>query len=405
MRVLHVIASVDPRGGGPIDGVMSSAAVWGANGHERNVLSLEAPEASWIAGSPVKVFTVGFQGAWYRPLRRLFPWVRYAYTPGLRRWLRRHGKSYDGIIINGLWNYASLGTWLTLRRLDLPYFVFTHGMLDPWFNRAYPIKAFFKAIYWKLFEHRVLRDARGVFFTCDEERQLARHSFSPYVANEFVVGYGTQDVGGDPGAQRTVFAARVPALKGRKFILFLSRIHPKKGVDMLIRAFARNAGLFPDIDLVIAGPDQLGWAHDLQRLAADLGIADRVHWPGMLSGDAKWGAFRSADFFVLPSHQENFGIVIAEAMALSKPVLITNKVNIWREIEADKAGLVVNDDVDAIDDGLRRLCALTPMQRDEIGRNGRQCFLTRYNLETNAMQLLPLMLRLSNKRGDRAAAP
>ncbi len=166
---------------------------------------------------------------------------------------------------------------------------------------------------------------------------------------------------------------------------------------MLIDAFARNASLFPDIDLVVAGPDQIGWMKDLRKLAADRGIADRVHWPGMLSGDAKWGAFRSAEFFVLPSHQENFGIVIAEAMALGKPVLVTNKVNIWREIEADGAGLVVNDDVDAITLGLRRLCALTPAQLGDMGRNGRACFLTRYNLETNAMQLLALMLRLSDQ--------
>jgi len=398
MRVLHVIASADPRGGGPIAGVISSAIVWSANGHERNVLCLEAPEASSIVSSSVRVFSIGIDAAWYRRLRRHFPWLRYAYTPRLGRWLKRHAKDYDGIIINGLWNFASYGTWRALRKLDLPYFVFTHGMLDPWFNRSYPIKAFLKAIYWKLFEHKVLRDARGVFFTCDEERQLARQSFLPYVASEFVVGYGTRDVGGDPEDQRKNFAERMPQLKERRFILFLSRIHPKKGVDLLIQAFARIASMFPDIDLVIGGPDQAGWMPYLLRLAADMGIANRVHWPGMLSGDAKWGAFRSAEFFVLPSHQENFGIVIAEAMALSKAVLITNKVNIWREIDADRAGLVVNDDVDAIAEGLRQLCALTPMQLGEIGRNGRACFLARYDLETNAMQLLSLMLSLSKGR-------
>ena len=403
MRVLHVIASADPRGGGPIEGVISSAAVWGSNGYERNVLCLETLEAPAIAGPSVRVFSIGIDGAWYRLLRRHLPWLRYGYTPRLGRWLKHHGKNYDGIVVNGLWNYASYGTWRALRKLDLPYFVFTHGMLDPWFSRSYPIKAFFKGIYWKLFEHKVLRDARGVFFTCDEERRLARQSFRPYTASEFVIGYGTRDVSGDPEAQRQVFAERIPQLRGRRFILFLGRIHPKKGVDLLIQAFARIAPMFGDIDLLIAGPDQVGWTPHLQRLAADNGIADRVHWPGMLSGDAKWGAFRSAEFFVLPSHQENFGIAIAEAMALSKAVLITNKVNIWREVEADRAGLVVNDDVEAIAGGLHRLCALTPIQRDEIGRNGRACFLTRYDLETNAMQLLSLMRCLTNGTGIRPA--
>ncbi len=275
--------------------------------------------------------------------------------------------------------------------------MFTHGMLDPWFNTAYPVKTFFKTIFWKLFEHKVLRDARGVMFTCDEERRLASGSFAPYSAREYGVGYGTRDVDGDPAVHRSAFAAHVPQVGGRKFILFLSRIHPKKGVDLLINAFARQAGTFPEFDLVIAGPDQTGWTSELQRQARELGVAGRIHWPGMLSGDVKWGAFRSAEFFVLPSHQENFGIAVAEAMALSKPVLITNQVNIWREIEANRAGIVVNDDIDGVAAGLQALCALSEAERDAMGRRGRACFLSRYDLEANAMQLLALFQELTRE--------
>ena len=395
VKVLHVIGSVDPRGGGPIEGVFSSSSVWIRHGHERHILSLDNADAPWVAKSPVRVFAVGVSSKWYGILRRIMPWLRYGYTPHLTRWLSANAKYYDAVIVNGLWNYTSYGSWRALHKLKTPYFVFTHGMLDPWFNQAYPIKTFFKSIFWKLFEHKVLRDARGVMFTCDEERELAPQSFSPYVAREYVVGYGTRDIAGDPEAQRSAFAAQLPQIDGRKFVLFLSRIHPKKGVDLLIQAFARHAPNFPELDLVIAGPDQTGLKSDLQRLANELGVADRIHWPGMLSGDAKWGAFRSAEFFALPSHQENFGIVVAEAMALSKPVLITNKVNIWREIEADGAGLVVNDDVEAIAAGLHKMCALSPPELDAIGRRARECFQARYNLENNALQLLWLMKRLS----------
>jgi glycosyltransferase involved in cell wall biosynthesis len=395
MKVLHVISSVDPRGGGPIEGVFSSSAVWFRHGHERHILSLDPPHAPWVAKSPVKTFAVGFEGKLYRLLRRVVPWLRYGYTPVLRRWLRVNARHYDAVIVNGLWNYASYGSWRALHKMDTPYFVFTHGMLDPWFNKAYPTKTLFKTIFWKLFEHKVLRDARGVMFTCEEERKLAPQSFSPYRARERVVGYGARDIEGDPEAQRAAFAALVPGINGRKFMLFLSRIHPKKGLDLLIEAFSRHAPKFPELDLVIAGPDQIGWKSDLEKLASKRGIAARIHWPGMLSGDAKWGAFRSAEFFVLPSHQENFGIVVAEAMALSKPVLITDKVNIWREIEADDAGLVVHDDLEAIADGLARMCSLAPSQRDAIGRSARACFLNRYDLEKNAMRLLELLESLS----------
>jgi glycosyltransferase involved in cell wall biosynthesis len=119
--------------------------------------------------------------------------------------------------------------------------------------------------------------------------------------------------------------------------------------------------------------------------------ADRIHWPGMLTGEAKWGAFRAAEFFALPSHQENFGIVVAEAMALSKPVLISNKVNIWREIQQDGAGLVVEDDVEAIAAGLQEMCALSSAEREATGLKARNCFLERYNLEQNAMRLLAVL--------------
>ena len=395
MRVLHVIASVDPRTGGPVEGVFSSSSVWSRHGHTRHIVSLDPPEAPWVEGAPVPSFAMGIGGRFYGLLRRILPWLRYGYTPKLTRWLQTHVDDYDAIIINGLWNYASYGTWRALHNANTPYFVFTHGMLDPWFNKAYPTKTFFKTIFWKLFEHKVLRDARGVMFTCEEERQLASQSFSPYVAQEVVVGYGTRDVEGDPARQRAAFAAKVPQVQGRKFILFLSRIHPKKGVDLLIEAFARHAATFPEFDLVIAGPDQTDWRRDLQRLAEKLGVSERVFWPGMLSGDAKWGAFRAAEFFALPSHQENFGIVVAEAMALSKPLLITNKVNIWREIEQDGAGLVVDDELEAIAAGLREMCGLSSAERDAIGLKARKCFLERYDLEQNAMWLLAVLSHMS----------
>ena len=393
MKILHVILSVDLRGGGPIEGVFSSSRVWRQHGHELHILCLDPPDAPWVLKSPVPTFSLGEGGRLYGFLRRILPWLRYSYTPYLTRWLKIYAKEYDVVIVHGLWNYASYGSWRAMHKLDVPYFVYTHGMLDPWFNKAYPTKTFFKTIFWKLFEHKVLRDARGVLFTCQEERELASQSFSPYAAREFVVDFGISDIEGDPDAQRAAFAASVPEIEGRKFILFLSRIHPKKGVDLLIQAFARHAMQLSELDVVIAGPDETGWKNDLQKLASELGVADRVHWPGMLFGDVKWGAFRSAQFLVLPSHQENFGVVVAEALALGIPVLITNKVNIWREIETDGAGFVVNDDVDDIASGLQRMCGISIEERIALSAKCRECFLKRYDLKQNGMDLLTLIGR------------
>jgi glycosyltransferase involved in cell wall biosynthesis len=391
LKVLHVIASVDPRSGGPIAGVLASAEVWERHGHTRRIVSLDPTDAEFVAECPIPVVTLGFSGRCYKIARKLIPWLRYGYSPRLAPWLEAHAQDYDAVIVNGLWNYASFGAWRGLRGGRTPYFLFTHGALDPWFNTTYPVKTFFKKIFWKLFEWRVPRDAHGVLFTSEEERIVSRRSFVPYVAKEIVVGYGSHDVGGDPDAQRAAFYAHCPTANGRRLVLFLSRIHEKKGVDLLIDAFARLADEFPDFDLVIAGPDQVGLQASLQRRAQGLGIAERIHWPGMLSGDVKWGAYRAAEFFVLPSHQENFGIVVTDAMALSLPVLITDKVNIWREVDADGAGVVVDDKTGAIADGLRALFSMTATERASMGEKARESFLHRYDIERNALELLRLM--------------
>ena len=140
MKILHIIASVDPRTGGPIQGVVLSSQIWRAHGHERDILSLDPPTAPWVGACPVTTFAVGMKGPVHDWIRRRLPWARYAYTPGLKRWLTRNVSQYDAVVVNGLWNYASLGAWRALRGTATPFFVFPHGMLDPWFNEAYPLK-------------------------------------------------------------------------------------------------------------------------------------------------------------------------------------------------------------------------------------------------------------------------
>lgn len=369
--------------------VNATSEVWVRHGHASHIASLDDPDAAWVEAATLTVFALGPgpQGVARRLGRG------YGYSPRLVPWLRQHASDYDAVLLHGLWNYASLGGWRGLRGSATPYFAFTHGMLDPWFIVAYPRKARLKALFWRVFERRVLRDAHGVLFTTEEERDLAGRSFKPYSARGLVVGLGARDVADDPTRSRDAFLAKVPGLEGRRFVLFLSRIHPKKGIDLLIRGFARLAADHPDLDLVIAGPDQVGLQRDLEGLASDLSVAGRIHWPGMVTGEAKAGAFRGATFFALPSHQENFGIAIAEALAYGTPVLITDKVNIWREIEADRAGLVVTDDEAGVAEGVRRLAGLSDEARGHMAADARACFLRRFELERMSMDLLALLAR------------
>jgi glycosyltransferase involved in cell wall biosynthesis len=395
VKVLNVIGSVDPRGGGTTDHVFSSSQVWSRRGHECHILCLDPPDAACVARAPVVTFALGSQGRLYNFARRIFPFLRYGYTPNLVRWLKKNARSYDAVILNGLWNYTSYGSWLALRKSHVPYYVCPHGMLDPWLKEAYPTNHFLRTVFWNLFEWKVLRDARGIFFACEQEKQLAGQSFLRGTYHGYVVGYGTQDVSGDQDAQKSAFLSKFPRVRGRKLILFLSRIHPKKGLDLLIRAFARHAEKLFEFDLLIAGPDDIGLKAQLTKIAVKTGIGGRIHWTGMLTGDEKWGAFRLAEFFVLPSHQENFGIAVVEAMALAVPVLITKKVNIWREVQSCGAGRVVIDEIDEIADGLQYMCSLPQSEREIMAAKARDCFLERFNLDKNATELLNLMMSLN----------
>lgn len=380
MRILHIISSVNPAHGGPVEGVKQLGAVNRRAGHIVEVATLDAESASYTKDFPMPLYCFGPSLG------------KYHYTPRLVPWLRSRLSDYDAIVVNGLWQYNSYGAYQALHDTALPYYIYPHGMLDPWFKRAYPLKHIKKTLYWKFFQHRVIANARAVLFTCEEEMRLARNAFHPYQCREIVVNYGTSAPKGDSAAQRELFLQKFPQARGKRCILFISRIHEKKGCDLLIRAFKRaldeHAGEKERFCLIMAGPDQTGWAATLKELAASLGVADKIVWTGMVSGDLKWGAFYASEVFALPSHQENFGIVVAEALACGLPVLISNQVNIWREIQQDDVGFVENDDQEGTDRLLQKWFALDGGAREQFARRARPCFNQRFEIHQAARSMI-----------------
>jgi glycosyltransferase involved in cell wall biosynthesis len=379
MKILHVISSVNPAGGGPIEGIRQLGTTLTSQGHGVEIASLDPPDAPYLAQSPLAVHPLG-------P-----PKFKYGYSPRFVPWLRANAGHYDAVIVNGIWQFHSFGTWKALRNCSTPYVLFTHGMLDPWFKKQYPLKHLKKWVYWPWAEYRVLRDAQAVLFTCEEERVLARSSFWLYRCNEVVVSYGTAKPKGDPNLEREEFFRHYPELRGKKLALFMGRIHPKKGCDLLIDAFAKVFGKDPEWHLVIAGPDQVGWQKDLNYQAAQLGLASRITWAGMVSGATKWGALRAAEIFVLPSHQENFGIAVAEALAAGVPALISNKVNIWREIEQDKAGMVSEDTLPGICTLLQSYVDLSAERKLAMREAAMRCFEQRFEIKKAARTLYAVL--------------
>jgi glycosyltransferase involved in cell wall biosynthesis len=383
MKILHVISSVNPAGGGPIEGIKQLGKTLETKGHQVEIASLDDPKAPYLKQAPLPVHALG-------------PTVLgYAFSPRFIPWLRANRGQYDAVIVNGIWQFHSFGAWRALRRSDTPYVLFTHGMLDPWFKKRYPLKHLKKWMYWPWAEYRVLRDARAVLFTCEEERVLARESFWLYRCNEVVVSYGTASPKGNPEAEKGEFYARYPELNGKKLALFMGRVHPKKGCDLLIEAFAQVLAQHPDWHLVVAGPDQVGWQEALNYRAAQLGLAPRITWTGMIGGSMKWGALRAAEVFVLPSHQENFGIAVAEALAAGTPALISSKVNIWREIESDHAGIAAADTLQGTCKLLQSYVEMPQEEKFAMRQAAQQCFEQRFEIRKAAETLYAILARVT----------
>ena len=387
MRLLHLIHSADPASGGPIEGIRRLAEIFSARNIDVEVLTLDPPNAPYLRDFPVKIRTLDttYVG-------------KYGYTPQLVPWLRQNHRNYDCVIVNGLWQYHSFACWIALHKTDTPYVVFPHGMLDPWFRHQYPAKHLKKWLYWPWAEYRVLRDAKFVMFTCEEERVLAAKSFWLYRVNPFVVGYGTCVPKFDLQALRRDFFARFPSLHNKRLAIFIGRIHPKKGCDLLIEAFHRSLARDPEWHLLIVGPDQVGWQANLERLSETLGIRDRITWTGMLRDERKWGALAASEVFVLPSHQENFGIVVAEALACDVPVLISDQVNIWREVQKENAGFVERDTLGGTANLLELWNQLDEAGRTAIRSNCRRCFDRYFDLDQTGDRLVELLERVSQER-------
>lgn len=377
MKLLRVIYSIDPALGGPIEGLKQSSHILDQHGVDTEIASFDAPQLvqSAIKELPWKVHAMG-------PATL----GSYGYCPALGKWLNQHVQDYQAVIIHGNWQYHGLAASRACRKHNVPYFIFPHGMLDPWFNKTYPLKKYKKMLYWNWGEHPVLKHAQAVLFTCEQERHLARNSFKPYQVSEAVVGYGTkapQKI--VPPLEKDPQAAELP-WGTSSYWLFMGRIQEKKGIDLLLAAYSNIRNQAPDCpDLVIAGPTQdSNYLDQLRTQYPQTG----VHWTGHISGQLKHQALAEAQALILPSHQENFGLVVAEALASGTPVLISNKVNIWREIADAGAGIIAEDTIQGTTELLQKWLACSPTQRAALSEAARTVFAEHFDIEQASMRLL-----------------
>jgi len=373
MRVLHIIPGLDPKSGGPAAAIGGLAPAQVKAGLEVSLLAAFRIDANpsimeKLRAAGVAIHMIGpVVGALGR-------------HPAIVPTLRKAVASADVIHIHALWEETQHQAAVAARLSAKPYIFRPCGMLDPWsLNQS----KWRKKLYMFLRLRRDLSGAVALHFTANLERDLAAPLLLPPKAIVEPNGIDLSEFLELPA--KDTFRHRYPRIGQRPILLFLSRIHPKKGLDVLVPAFTRAmarwkqqlpVGSLPI--LVIAGPDADNYEAQVRRNTQALGLEEDVLFVGPLFGEHKVAAFADADLFVLPSHQENFGIVVVEAMAAGCPVLISDQVNIHPQITAWGAGWVVPVNADRLAEQLQQ-CLCSPLQRRAAGAAGRAAARLHYD--------------------------
>lgn len=375
MKILHVIGDLAPVSGGPAKACFEMARAVARRGHRLAIYTTDfgqAPGAVPAGGAPVVRDGVELR---HFPLQPPRIWL--ASWP-LRRALLGDVAGFDLVHVHSLYLFHDWAAAAACRRARIPYLVRPHGALDPYIHRRHRAK---KAIFDRWFQDRMLAGAAAIHYTAEEEMRLA----TPYVhgAPGVVIPNGLDLADYARLPAKGSFRARHPEIGDRRILLFLGRINFKKGLDILAAAVGRLKR--EDLHLVIAGPDG-GFLADSKRFVAEAGIESRTSFVGMLQGEAKLAAFTDASLFLLPSYSENFGISVIEAMACGLPVLVSDKVNIWREVLADGAGLAAPCDAAAFANLIAEVVDDVP-RLARMGEAGRQSVARRYDWASIALRL------------------
>ncbi|QSR86408.1 glycosyltransferase [Candidatus Methylacidiphilum infernorum] len=379
MKVLFVISSLSLRHGGPPKACLETAESLNELGHSVVICTTEDLQNEDLSilsdlqnkGISIQIFPI----TWSK-----FFLTRYFYfSLALARFLKKNIRQFDIVYIYSLYRFPPTISSFYSRKNKIPYITHPHGSLDPY---LYKKNSWIKSIYEKFIEFKNLNKAAAIHFTTHEERDLVKPL--KLKSRAIVIPYGIRlrDYIPNPQLAEKWF----PKLKEKKVLLFLSRINFKKGLDLLVPAFAQILKDIPDLWLVLAGPDNEDYGEKVRGWLKEYKIEDKALFTGMLLGEKKRAILSLADLFVLPSYTESFGIAVIEAMAMERAVVISDKVNIWREVQEAGAGLVVPCRVDEI----ARACVTLlkdPQLALEMGRRGRMFVEARYSLEATTREL------------------
>lgn len=333
MRVLHVIPSISGRSGGPAQAIVPMCRALQAQGTEVVIATTDV--------DPREQMVLSQEGT-YRGIPTIFfplQWGEsFKYSKPLAAWLDANVAGFDVVHIHAVFNHACIAAAGACRKHRVPYVVRPLGTLDPWSMKQKSLKKF---VFWQLVGKRMLEAAAAVHYTAKAEKSAAEGSLG--LRRGQVIPLGVEGPLSAPDSNGTDLPLRkVPGLAGHPYVLVLSRLHPKKGLDIFIDAFASLLGKpeFQGWKLVLAGDGPADYVQALRHKVATLNVADEVFFPGWLEDDEKEAFLRRASLLALPSHHENFGLCVMEALAAGVPVLVSPHVNLATEIEAAGAGWI-----------------------------------------------------------------
>ena len=320
IRILNAIPEFSNRAGGPVTGIASLAPILRVHGIETTVSS---SNFEVIESMDVKCVPRGTN------------FTRYQFNFGQTLWLFRNVCQYDLVILHGVWSFSTLAGWLAARLHKVPFILFPHGMLAEWFKHHYPTKHRFKKVIWRLYLRRIARSASGVVFTAEAEVESALRAFPDLKATVVKLPYCAEPIH---------LIENPKPDSDRQILLYLGRLHEKKGVAELLEAVAlilEQGKWRPGTRLIIAGSGSPTYEELLRKICATKKLAGYVELVGPKTGFEKAQLFQTAWFFILPSWQENFGMTLAEAASAGVPSITTEGVDIHETLHASGAGLII----------------------------------------------------------------
>jgi glycosyltransferase involved in cell wall biosynthesis len=382
MKVLHVIPAVAARYGGPSRAIIEMCRALQTQGVELLIAATDADGAGRLPVELGKVIeyqgvpTIFFSRQWSEAFK---------YSRPLAQWMNANVAAFDVAHLHAVFSHACLTAARACRRKRIPYIIRPLGTLAPWSLRQ---KAFRKQVMWNAGVRKMLRAAAALHYTTNEERHLVEDSLQ--LERGIVIPLPVEASESRPSDTATSCFNLPVELGEHPYVLVLSRLHPKKGLESLIRAFARlvRQKEFRGWRLALAGEGEPPYTAFLRQLAHEAGSNGNVMFTGWLEGEAKTVTLQNAALLALPSYQENFGLCVVEALACGVPVLVSPHVNLATEISAAGVGWVAQVDEASLGNVLAEIFR-NAKERTRRGDAGRD-FARRYLPDQIALELLKL---------------